>query len=161
MAVTRSKRQSDTPSQPSSAPVKKPRPGEDDATEKPAEETAKESTAAPASSEEKPRCTHHLFKSEPESRMQNGHEMKFSIDDLMNEPNATAHWDGVRNYEARNCMKNMKVGDLAFFYHSNTKKSKPGIVGIAEVVKEAYPGTSFSSSSVFFASFLAVNLIHD
>lgn len=87
----------------------------------------------------KPRPTYHLIKSEPESRLQNGHEMKFSIDDLFAEPNATAHWDGVRNYEARNNMLQMRVGDLAFFYHSNTKASKPGIVGIVEVVRDPYP----------------------
>lgn len=66
--------------------------------------------------------------------------MKFSIDDLQAEPDATAHWDGVRNAEARNCMQRMKLGDMAFFYHSNTKKSRPGIVGTVQVVKEAYPG---------------------
>jgi len=83
---------------------------------------------------------YHLFKSEPESRMQNGREMKFSLDDLAAEKDGTAHWDGVRNFEARNCMQRMKKGDLGFFYHSNTKKSRPGIVGIVKVVKEAYPG---------------------
>ena len=46
------------------------------------------------------------------------------------------HWDGVRNYQARNNMKEMKVGDLALFYHSVNEKS---VVGIAEVVKEFYP----------------------
>lgn len=83
--------------------------------------------------------TKHLFKSESESRVVNGHEMKYSIDDLIKEDNATCEWDGVRNYEARNCMKDMKLGDLAFFYHSNTKKSRPAIVAIVQVVKEAYP----------------------
>lgn len=82
----------------------------------------------------------HLFKSEPESRICDGQEMKFSVDDLIAEEASTAHWDGVRNYEARNCMQRMKQGDLAFFYHSNTKKTKPGIVAIVEIVKEAYPG---------------------
>ncbi|MEQ8715154.1 MAG: EVE domain-containing protein, partial [Cyclobacteriaceae bacterium] len=46
------------------------------------------------------------------------------------------HWDGVRNYQARNNMKEMKVGDLALFYHSVKEKS---VVGIAEVVREFYP----------------------
>lgn len=69
-----------------------------------------------------------LMKSEPEC---------FSIDDLYNSPNHTAHWDGVRNYQARNFMREMKVHDLCFFYHSNAKP--PGIIGIIEVVKEAYP----------------------
>jgi predicted RNA-binding protein with PUA-like domain len=53
-------------------------------------------------------------------------------------PNKTDHWDGVRNYQARNfMMKDMKKGDLAFFYHSNCKE--PGIVGVATIVREAYP----------------------
>ena len=70
-----------------------------------------------------------LFKSEPST---------FSITDLSNMPNKTDHWDGVRNYQARNfMMKDMKKGDLAFFYHSNCKE--PGIVGVATIVKEAYP----------------------
>jgi predicted RNA-binding protein with PUA-like domain len=69
-----------------------------------------------------------LLKSEPES---------FSFDDLWNEPGHTTHWDGVRNYQARNFMRDeMKKGDLAFFYHSG---SEPGIVGIVEIVREGYP----------------------
>jgi predicted RNA-binding protein with PUA-like domain len=69
-----------------------------------------------------------LLKSEPES---------FSFDDLMNAPNQTSHWDGVRNYQARNFMRDeMKKGDLAFFYHSG---AEPAIVGIVEIVREGYP----------------------
>lgn len=69
-----------------------------------------------------------LMKSEPEA---------FSIDDLKNCPNSTDFWDGVRNYQARNMMRDqMKPGDLAFFYHSNCKV--PGIVGVMEVVSEPY-----------------------
>ena len=69
-----------------------------------------------------------LLKSEPES---------FSFDDLMNAPNQTSHWDGVRNYQARNFMRDeMKIGDLAFFYHTG---DEPGIVGVVEIVKEGYP----------------------
>lgn len=101
--------------------------------------------------------SYYLIKSEPESRIQNGHEMKFSIDDLANEPNATTHWDGVRNYEARNAMKCMKIGDRAFFYHSNTSKSRPSIVGEVEVVREAYPGTLMLSLSLQHPPFLYVN----
>ncbi|MCW8845227.1 MAG: EVE domain-containing protein [Gammaproteobacteria bacterium] len=68
-----------------------------------------------------------LFKSEPDA---------FSIDDL--KQSKTTHWDGVRNYQARNMMRDdMKIGDLAFFYHSNT--DVPGIVGVMKIVKEAYP----------------------
>jgi predicted RNA-binding protein with PUA-like domain len=70
-----------------------------------------------------------LMKSEPDV---------FSIDDLKAMPKKTEHWDGVRNYQARNMMRDeMKKGDLVFFYHSNCKV--PGIVGIMEVVKEGYP----------------------
>ncbi len=70
-----------------------------------------------------------LMKSEPDT---------FSIDDLKNKPNSTEHWDGVRNYQARNMMRDkMKKGDLVFFYHSNCKP--PGIVGIMQVAKESYP----------------------
>ncbi len=70
-----------------------------------------------------------LMKSEPN---------EFSFDDLKLEPDSRAHWDGVRNYQARNFMRNeMKKGDLVLFYHSNC--DPPGVVGIAEVAKEAYP----------------------
>ncbi|KAJ5163404.1 High mobility group HMG-I/HMG-Y [Penicillium coprophilum] len=74
-----------------------------------------------------------LMKAEPESRLEKGKDVKFSIDDL-----ATADtpepWDGVRNHVAKNLMRNMKKGDYAFFYHSNCKV--PGIVGVMEIVKE-------------------------
>jgi len=65
-------------------------------------------------------------------------------------PNKTDHWDGVRNYQARNfMMKDMKIGDLAFFYHSNCKI--PGIVGIATITKDAYPDfTAMDSKSPYF-----------
>ncbi|ABS78522.1 EVE domain-containing protein [Coxiella burnetii] len=70
-----------------------------------------------------------LLKSEPTS---------YSIDDLFREKNKITRWDGVRNYQARNFMRDgMKKGDLAFFYHSNCEK--PGIVGVVEVVRESYP----------------------
>lgn len=70
-----------------------------------------------------------LMKSEPES---------FSIDDLARAPRNTTCWDGVRNYQARNMLRDeMKRGDLAFFYHSNCET--PGIVGIVEIVREGYP----------------------
>jgi len=82
-----------------------------------------------------------LMKSEPEA---------FSIDDLKAMPNQREHWDGVRNYQARNMMRDdMKTGDLVFFYHSNCKV--PGIVGIMEVVKESYPDhTAFEPESNYF-----------
>lgn len=81
---------------------------------------------------------HWLLKSEPESRIENGVDMKFSIDDLIKSPDSTSCWDGVRNYQARNILRDqMKVGHQCFFYHSNCKT--PSIVGIVEVVKKGYP----------------------
>jgi predicted RNA-binding protein with PUA-like domain len=68
-----------------------------------------------------------LMKSEPHA---------FSIDDL--KASRRHSWDGVRNYQARNMMRDeMKKGDLAFFYHSSCKE--PGVVGIMSVVREGYP----------------------
>ena len=65
----------------------------------------------------------------------------FSFDDLLALPNRTTHWDGVRNYQARNTIRDgMKKGDKVFFYHSSTDPA--AIVGIAEVAKEAYPDPS-------------------
>ena len=74
----------------------------------------------------------------------------FSIDDLRQMPNQTEHWDGVRNYQARNMMRDvMKCGDLVFFYHSNC--AEPGIVGIMEVVRESYPDfTAFDPDSKYY-----------
>lgn len=70
-----------------------------------------------------------LMKSEPDA---------FSIDDLKNAPDKTEHWDGVRNYQARNYMRDhMKKGDQAFFYHSNCKT--PGIAGIMAIIRGGYP----------------------
>merc|ERR1719219_2409906 len=84
----------------------------------------------------KPNYQTWLIKSEPESRFEKGVDVKFGIEDLKTEPDQTACWDGVRNYQARNHMISMKKGQTAFFYHSNTKV--PGIVGLVEIVKEAY-----------------------
>jgi predicted RNA-binding protein with PUA-like domain len=61
----------------------------------------------------------------------------FSFDDLLASPKRTSHWDGVRNYAARNHLRAMKTGDLVFVYHSSVVPS--AIVGVAEVVREAYP----------------------
>ena len=61
----------------------------------------------------------------------------YSIDDLKNAPNQTTSWDGVRNYQARNFMRDdMKLGDLGFFYHSG---KTPEVAGIIKVVRESYP----------------------
>jgi len=63
---------------------------------------------------------------------------EFSIDDLESRPHRTEPWDGVRNYQARNMMRDeMKAGDLAFFYHSNCET--PGIAGIVKIAREGYP----------------------
>jgi predicted RNA-binding protein with PUA-like domain len=70
-----------------------------------------------------------LIKSEPDT---------FSFDDLVARPNGTTGWDGVRNYQARNHMRDgMKKGDLVFFYHSSSDPAQ--IVGVAQVAREAYP----------------------
>lgn len=68
-----------------------------------------------------------LFKTEPGC---------FSWQDLQKAPGQVTSWDGVRNYQARNLMREMRLGDQGFFYHSG---AKPEIVGIVEVVREAYP----------------------
>ncbi|EDV28917.1 uncharacterized protein TRIADDRAFT_52267 [Trichoplax adhaerens] len=76
--------------------------------------------------------TRWLLKSEPDSRFENGVDMKFSFDDLKSSPDQITQWDGVRNFQARNLMRDcMKVGHLGFFYHSNCKN--PGIAGIVKV----------------------------
>ena len=74
----------------------------------------------------------------------------FSIEDLKKAPRQTECWDGVRNYQARNFMRDeMKKGDLVLFYHSNA--TPPGIAGIAEVSRESYPDhTAFDSQSPYF-----------
>lgn len=80
-----------------------------------------------------------LLKAEPESRIQAGVDVKFSIDDL--KAITTDSWEGVRNMEASKTMRErMKLGDQAFFYHSNTKN--PGIAGIVTICKEGYPDDS-------------------
>lgn len=75
---------------------------------------------------------------------------EYSIDDLGNEPNATDYWDGIRNYQVRNFIRDdMRVGDLAFFYHSVCKV--PGVVGIMKIVREAYPDhTAFDPDSKYY-----------
>ena len=82
-----------------------------------------------------------LIKSEPDV---------FGIDQLMAMPKKTEHWDGVRNYQARNMLRDqMKKGDLVFFYHSNC--DEPGIVGIMKVVREGYPDhTAFDPESKYY-----------
>lgn len=82
-----------------------------------------------------------LLKSEPG---------EFSIDDLGASPQKTTCWDGVRNYQVRNFMRDdMRKGDLAFFYHSSCEPT--GIVGIVRIVREAYPdATAFDPDNKHF-----------
>lgn len=73
----------------------------------------------------------------------------YSFDDLMAEPGQTACWDGIRNYQARNFMMEMRVGDFVLFYHSNAKP--PHVAGTARVVRESYPDhTQFDESSRYY-----------
>ena len=82
-----------------------------------------------------------LMKSEPEV---------VGVDHVLAMPGQTVDWWGVRNYQARNFMRDqMSVGDKVFFYHSNCKE--PGIAGLAEVAKKAYPDrTQFDPASHYF-----------
>jgi predicted RNA-binding protein with PUA-like domain len=82
-----------------------------------------------------------LMKSEPDV---------FSIDDLQAMPGRTDSWEGVRNYQVRNMMRDeMAVGDLAFFYHSNCKE--PGIAGIIKIVRRGYPDlTAFDPQARYY-----------
>ena len=82
-----------------------------------------------------------LMKSEPDV---------FSFDDLLTAPARTTCWDGVRNYQSRNFMRDdMHVGDLVLFYHSGAEP--PAVAGIAEVVRDAYPDdTAFDPSDAHF-----------
>lgn len=71
----------------------------------------------------------------------------YNIDDLCRL--GEDHWDGVRNYQARNFMKKMQINDQVFFYHSNCET--PGIVGTMKIVKTAYPDhTAFDKSSKYY-----------
>ena len=82
-----------------------------------------------------------LLKSEPDA---------FGLDDLVSRPKKREPWDGIRNYQARNFIRDeMKKGDEAFFYHSNC--AEPGIVGIVKIVKEAYVDhTAFDPNEKYY-----------
>lgn len=85
-------------------------------------------------------CRYWLMKSEPSV---------FSIHDLAKSHKKTTCWDGVRNYQARNFMREMAMGDQVLFYHSNA--DPPAVAGIAEVVRTAYPDeTQFDRTSHHF-----------
>jgi predicted RNA-binding protein with PUA-like domain len=82
-----------------------------------------------------------LFKSEPQA---------YAFADLLAEPDRTTGWDGVRNYQARNYLRDdVRVGDLVLFYHTNA--DPPAIAGIAEVVRAAHPDpTAFDPSAAHY-----------
>ncbi len=81
---------------------------------------------------------HWLFKSEPDA---------YSLADL--ERDRRSEWSGVRNFQARNLMREMRVGDCGFFYHSSTKP--PGIAGVCEVIAAAHPdSTQFNRASEYY-----------
>jgi predicted RNA-binding protein with PUA-like domain len=81
-----------------------------------------------------------LMKSEPDA---------FGIEDLKARPGQTEHWDGVRNYQARNLLREMQRGDQAFFYHSSC--AEPGIAGIVQIARDAYPDhTAFDPESKYY-----------
>ncbi|OJJ40980.1 hypothetical protein ASPWEDRAFT_240609 [Aspergillus wentii DTO 134E9] len=96
------------------------------------------STKADGADEDEDR-SYWLMKAEPESRLEKGVDVKFSIDDLQ-AAEVPEPWDGVRNLAARNHIRAMKKGDQAFFYHSNCKV--PGVVGVMEIVQEHTPDES-------------------
>ncbi|KAK5657534.1 hypothetical protein OQA88_3107 [Cercophora sp. LCS_1] len=100
---------------------------------KPAKSQATSTSTAPGEK------TYWLLKAEPETRLENGIDVSFSIDDLASKT-VPEPWDGIRAYPARNNLRSMKKGDLAFFYHSNCKE--PGIVGTMEIVQEHSPDLS-------------------
>jgi predicted RNA-binding protein with PUA-like domain len=81
-----------------------------------------------------------LLKTEPDT---------FSIDDLASAKNQTTSWEGVRNYQARNYLRQMRSGDLAFFYHSSC--AIPAIMGIVTIIHPHYPDpTAFDPRSPYF-----------
>ncbi len=87
------------------------------------------------------RVKYWLLKTEPST---------YSIEDLANEPDQTTHWDGIRNYQARNSIRDdMRVGDRVLVYHSNAKP--PAVMGTATIVREAYPDfTAFDPKSKYY-----------
>ncbi|KAJ3129216.1 Thymocyte nuclear protein 1 [Nowakowskiella sp. JEL0407] len=124
-------------------PTKEPVESVNEITESVAQETTDDNVNPPA-----PTLKYWLLKSEPESRIENGIDMKFGIDDF--EAENVTNWEGVRNYAARNILRDgMSIGDTILFYHSNCKT--PGIAGIGKIVSEALPDESqFNVSSPYF-----------
>jgi predicted RNA-binding protein with PUA-like domain len=111
-------------------PKQPPKPTSSPKAPKPTKPTSSPKAPKPTSSPKAPKPTkrYWVMKSEPDT---------FSFGDLERMPDGFEHWDGVRNYQARNFLCAQKIGDAVLFYHSNTKV--PGVVGIAKVVREAYP----------------------
>src|SRR5882762_1201667 len=99
----------------------------------------KKPASTPAARESKPRSQYWLVKQEPEA---------YSWDDLVRERGT--EWTGVRNFQARNNLRQMKVGDRVLFYHSGEQKA---VVGIAQVAKAAYPDPTADE-----AQWVAVNI---
>ena len=103
----------------------------------PTEDRSQGAWAAAFAARDKGEIRHWLVKSEPDV---------FSWDDLTRAPKQTTRWDGIRNFAARNFLRDgMKKGDQVFFYHSSTKPQ--AIVGICEVVREGYPDETASDPS--------------
>jgi len=95
--------------------------------------------ATPSTTKAIPRCW--LMKTEPN---------EFSIDDLVASPQQTTHWFGIRNYQARNLLRDdVKIGDKVLFYHSSC--ATPAVMATARVVRQAYPdSTAFDPQSDYF-----------
>ena len=90
-----------------------------------------------------------IMKSEPNVRMVKGMDVSYSLSQLMGEPGQMTIWDGVRNHEAKMNILSMKVGDIAFFYHSSCKD--PGFVGLVTIIRSSYPDPSqFEPTHPFF-----------
>ena len=90
-----------------------------------------------------------LFKSEPNT---------WSWDDQVKKGEVGEHWDGVRNYQAANNMKKMKVGDLGFFYHSVKERR---IIGIVKVIKEYYPDHTDKKNIFGMVDLVAVKKLNE
>ncbi|KAJ1547582.1 hypothetical protein HK096_002281 [Nowakowskiella sp. JEL0078] len=91
-------------------------------------------SAAISSAQNSKPVKYWLVKSEPEPRIENGHDMKFGVDEF--EKEGVTKWEGVRNYSARNILRDeMSIGDLTLFYHSNCKN--PGVTAIGEIVSDS------------------------
>ncbi|KAJ3181918.1 hypothetical protein HDU85_003435 [Gaertneriomyces sp. JEL0708] len=106
------------------------------------------STSSPAADKSKA-VSYFLLKSEPIPRYENGYNISFSIENLESLYPKSEPWTGIRNYEARNILQSMKLGDLCFFYHSNC--GKPGVVGLCEVVGEpSVDDTQFQEGNPYY-----------